>query len=274
MTQTLADRVTVLRSRRAGVLPVSSFGALLRNWRARRRVSQLDLALIAGLSQRHVSFLESGRAGPSRLTIDRIGDALSIPWSDRDRLHLAAGYAPQQSSQPWTNDVCKAVDESIAFILERHNPYPALSVDRLWNLKSANAGAAKLFTAIGGRPERNIVRLMLDPECFRPFLVNWRDVAGRLLSLIELEVARRLEDQEGDKLLQELTALQGVGGLPSVTNISTGPALTLHFNIHGEQLRLFSMVAVIGLTADSTLDDIKLETLLPVDHATKVWFNK
>jgi transcriptional regulator with XRE-family HTH domain len=250
----------------------SSLGAVMRAWRSRRRLSQLDLALAADMSQRHISFVESGRTNPSRAAVHRLCDALEVPAIDRERIYLAAGYAILRPDAAWEASVRQAVAESLAFIIERHEPYPAMVVDRLWNLKSANAAAARFIARVGGRPELNVVKALLDPDCLRSALVNWRDAAARLMGLIELEVARRLSDPEGERLLHELMALPGLGDLPARTQEAVGPALILHFRVADTELRLFSMVASIGMTADPALEDLKLETLLPADEQTRAWF--
>lgn len=250
----------------------SSLGAVMRAWRGRRRLSQLDLALAAEMSQRHVSFLESGRSNASRAAVHRICEALEMPFAERERVYLAAGYAMARPDSEWEDSVRRAVSDSLAFILERHEPYPAMVVDRLWNLSSANTAAARFMARLGGRPERNVVRAMLDPGCLRPTLVNWEDAAARLLGLIEREVARRLSDPDGERLLQELIALPGMNAVGVRADEAIGPALVLHFRVKGAELRLFSMVAEIGMAADPALEDLKLETLLPADEPTRAWF--
>lgn len=237
-------------------------------------MSQLDLALAADMSQRHISFLESGRTNPSRLTIERLCHALEMPASERERLYLAAGFALFPSDTRWDAEVRRAVDASLRYIIERHEPYPAMIVDRLWNLVSANQAAARFLGRLGGAPERNVIRALLDPACLRSRLLNWRDAAARLLSLIEQEIARRLNDPEGEQVLQSLLALPGVRDIAPRIQESIGPALVLHFQVDTVELRLFSLVATIGLTADSGLEDLKLETLLPADEATKEWFTR
>src|SRR5262249_50981748 len=116
----------------------TAFGSLLKAWRARRRLSQMDLSLIAEMSHRHLSFTEVGRAGVSRHRVERLAHALEMPCAEWDRFYLAAGYAPPVSPTSWSTATRAAIDQSLAFILERHNPYPALIVDRLWNLRQAN----------------------------------------------------------------------------------------------------------------------------------------
>lgn len=253
----------------------SVFGGLLRSWRVRRRYSQLELALTADMSQRHVSFLEAGRSAPSRAAIERLADALEVPFAERDRLFMAAGFAAQPPDIRWSLEVRQAIDSSLAYILERHEPYPAMIVDRLWNLTGANRAAMTFMDRFGRPPQPNTIATLLDPEGLRPFLVNWREVARRLLDLIEVEVARRLEDPEGRQLLDRLNALPGVAeAIKTVPYRRDGPALSLRLRLGDQELRLFSLVATIGLPAEAGLEELKLETLLPADEATRRWFGE
>ena len=235
-------------------------------------MSQLDLAFAAEVSQRHVSFLESGRSNPSREVIEKLGDALDIPHAERSNLLLAAGFAPRQQRVAWSDEMQQAIDASLSYVMERHEPYPAMVVDRLWNLKSANRAAAQFLVRMGGRPEVNVIKALLSPECLRPRLVNYAVVGARLIGLIETEIARRLDDHEGQALLHELDSL-----LPDAerrhTGIETGaPVLGLNFRIDGNDLKIFSLIASVGFAQTSTLEELKLETMLPADQATRSWF--
>ncbi|MGA0599775.1 helix-turn-helix domain-containing protein [Caulobacter sp. KR2-114] len=251
-----------------------AFGSLLKAWRARRRVSQLDLALDADLSQRHVSFLESGRSKPTRASIEKLADALTIPRGERDRLFAAAGFTSPASLSPWTPEARAAIDESLAFILERHDPYPAMVVDRLWNVQRLNAAARGFFEMFGTPASANLVAAVLHPDGPRQALVNWREAAARLVGLIEIEVARRLDDGEGRALLLEIFDLPGVAeACAKAPDLGVGaPVMSLHFRLDGRDLRLFSLVATVGMSVDPGLEDLKLETLLPADAETRDWF--
>ncbi|MBA3811499.1 MAG: helix-turn-helix transcriptional regulator [Caulobacteraceae bacterium] len=256
-----------------------AFGSLLKAWRARRRFSQLDLALEADVSQRHLSFLESGRSKPSPAAIEKLADALTVPRGERDRLFAAAGFVSPANMTPWRPESRAAIDEGLAFILERHNPYPALVFDRLWNLQSANAAAADFFGRFvppaGPGASPNVIRAFLDPEGARQALVNWVQVTAHLVRLIEVEVARRLDDGEGRALLLDIFDLPGVADACAKTpDPGAGePVLSLHFRLDGRDLRLFSLVATVGMSIDPGLEDLKLETLLPADSETRAWFH-
>lgn len=249
------------------------FGSLIKAWRGRRRFSQLDLALEAEISQRHVSFLESGRAKPSRAAIEKLAGALDLPRSEKDRLFTAAGFVAPSSQTPWGAEARQAIDEALNFILERHDPYPAIVVDRLWNLERANKAALDFFAMFGPPNSRNVIAAFLDPEGPRKALVNWQAAAAHLVGLIEVEVARRLDDADGRALLLNIFEIPGVAEACRTSPIPAAePALSLHFHVDGRDLKLFSLVATVGMSADPGLDDLKLETLLPADAATRAFF--
>jgi transcriptional regulator with XRE-family HTH domain len=250
----------------------SRFGSLLKTWRSRRRVSQMDLALTAELSQRHVSFLEIGRSGPSRRMVERLADALEIPCADRDSFFTTAGFSAPMAPTAWSETTRAAVDSSLSHILESHHPYPALIVDRLWNLQRANAAAARFFLRLGGRPDLNVIRALLDPEGLGRNLVNRAVVAARLIGLVEVEVARRLDDAEGRALVESLRAMLPQGGPGRWAPIEPGPATTLHFRVDDDDLSLFSLVASVGFPREASIEDLKIETLLPADEVTRTWF--
>ena len=250
-----------------------AFGSLIKAWRARRRVSQLELALDAEISQRHVSFLESGRSRPSRQAIEKLADALTVPRGEREKLYAAAGFASPSSMHPWRPEARAAIDETLRFIIERHDPFPAMVVDRLWNVEQLNASAGRFMQRFGPPRSANVIASLLHPEGMRPYLVNWREAAAHLVSLIEVEVARRLDDAEGRAALLEVFELPGVADACNrAPETPAEPVLSLHFKIDGEDLRLFSLVASVGMSIDPGLEDLKLETLLPADAATRAWF--
>ncbi len=250
-----------------------AFPDLLRTWRKRRRVSQLDLSLEAGLSQRHISFLESGRARPSRGAVRQLGTALAMPAAEVDALLLAAGFATSGATAPWDPATRDAVDAAVTHVLQGHEPYPAVAMDWRWTVHKANPAAMKFFAVFGDLEERNMIRAVVKPGRLRDAIVNWPDNARALLRLIELEVARRPSDPEAAALLQELRDLAGLDPAPrGAAADHPPPVLTLHLKVNGTELRLFSLIATIGMSHDPALDDLRLETLLPADATTRAWF--
>lgn len=252
-----------------------TFPGFLKTWRQRRRLSQLELSLRSGMSQRHISFLETGRSKPSRFAIAQLAEALEMPAAEVDTMLLSAGFAARSSRHGWDDDTQKAVDVSIDHVLQGHAPFPAVSIDRIWKLVKANAPAQHFFRLAGARGDTNLLREILAPGQVRDRILNWEDTARALLRLLELEVARRPHDIEAHQLQTELMALDGVQTLMETPAASpNAPVLTIKFQIGQDVLELFSLIATIGMSADATLDDLRIETLLPANDETRVWFQK
>lgn len=255
--------------------PQTAFTNLLRTWRSRRRLSQLELALDAGLSQRHVSFLETGRSKPSRHTVLQLGEALAFPAAEVDAMLTAAGFATQSFTARWGQETRLAVETSIEHILKGHEPYPAISIDRMWNLLKANIAAQDFFMRFGATGNPNLLRELLQPGGIRSRIVNWDENARALIRLLELEVARRPNDTEAQNLLVELLTIPGVEeAVRKPVNDNPTPVLTIRFQAEDRVLNLFSMIATIGMSADAAIDDVRIETLLPADETTRSWFLK
>src|SRR6266849_9162793 len=190
----------------------SAFGRLLRQWRARRRMSQLDLAVEAGISSRHLSFVETGRAQPSREMVLLLTRALDVPLRDRNDLLTVAGYAPIYRETDLAAPALTQVRRALELILRQQEPYPALLLDRHWNVLQVNAGSARVQEAFldpaaasaVGPP--NAMRLMFDPRAFRPHIVNWEPTAASLIQWLHRDVATGFADAETRALLEELLA--------------------------------------------------------------------
>jgi len=255
--------------------PQSAFPDLLRTWRSRRRLSQLNLALDAGLSQRHISFLETGKSKPSRHAVSQLGEALDMPAAEIDAMLVTAGFAARFSDNRWGEDTRIAVAASIDHVLEGHEPFPAVSIDRMWNLQKANSAALRFFALLGSTGEPNLLRDIMRPGPVRASIVNWEDSARALMRLFELEVARRPNDIEARNLLEELHAIPGVKGAVGKFIIDNpSPVLAIQFRLGDRILNLFSLIATIGMSADAAIDDVRIETLLPADEATRKWFSQ
>jgi len=239
-----------------------TFPTFLRNWRTRKNMSQLDLALTAGISQRHVSFLENGRSNPSRDSIASLGMALEMPAAEIDAMMGVAGYTALRTQTAADDKNLEAIKQSIDHVLRGHNPYPAMSIDRIWTIQNANEAALKFFAGLGGTGDLNMLRNIINPGPVREKIVNWSECARALLRLFELEVARRPNDREAQQLLAGFLMQDDVAdimkspakGLPS-------PLITLQFQINNQIVSLFSLIATIGLSHDARLDDIRIETL-------------
>jgi len=246
-------------------------GELLRQWRQRRRVSQLDLAIAADISTRHLSFVETGRARPSRDMVLRLAEHLDVPLRERNQLLLAAGYAPAYRESALSDPRMSAAADAVRQLLASHEPYPAVVVDRMWNLLHANSSVS-LFTE-GAAPELlsprpNVLRIALHPQGLAPRVVNlgqWRgDLLGRL---------RRQVEATGDPELAAL--LEEVRGYPcdqpvSAVEIPSGASIFVPLRVrHGDvELSFFSTVATFGTPLEVTLSELVIESFYPADEAT------
>ncbi len=255
--------------------PQDAFGPLLKSWRNRRHVSQLDLAMDAGMSQRHISFLETGRSKPSRYAVRQICEALEMPAAEHDVMLVSAGFAPQSTDASWNAEVRAAVGASIDHVLMSHEPYPAVSIDRIWNLQKANQSAQKFFAVVGGTGQPNLLQDLFSPGVLRNNIRNWSEVTRALFRLLDLEVARRPHDEDGKDLLEELKSLPGVAeAIDERSKEHPAPVLSIEFLVDGAELKLFSLIATIGMSMDASLDDLRIETLLPADEKTRAWFKR
>ncbi|MGH1351346.1 MAG: helix-turn-helix domain-containing protein [Methyloligellaceae bacterium] len=252
---------------------IGAFPVLLKTWRQKKRLSQLELSLAAGLSQRHLSFLETGRANPSRYAVAQLGEALEMPAAEVDAMLIAAGFASRASNERWSKETREAVSLSIDHVLAGHEPYPAVAIDRMWTLQKANTATQKFFARLGGDGDPNLLRGIMKPGAVKDNILNWDHVCRSLIRLYELEVARRPNDTEARQLLEELRELPGVQEAVNLPTIEKpAPILALEIQVDGKVLKLFSMIATIGMSADAALDDMRIETLLPADELTRMWF--
>jgi transcriptional regulator with XRE-family HTH domain len=252
-------------------MPGSGVGALLREWRRLRRLSQLDLALRMEVSARHVSRVESGRAQPSRQMVARLADALAMPLRERNGLLSAAGYAGEYPERGLDAPEMVEVRRAIDFIIAHQEPFPAFVMNRRWDVLMANRGAARMAEfLIGGSKHGNMVLQFLDPEDMRSAVVNWEEVAGDLIRHLHDEIAAHPGDTKARAVLERALAFPGVparwgtrdpGGAPP-------PLLTVEFQKEGRPIRFFSTVTTFGTPRDVTLDELRIECAFPADDAT------
>ena len=255
----------------------NSFGARLRWWRERRGLSQLALAGAAATTQRHLSFLESGRTAPSRTMVLRLGDALTLPLRQQNTLLLAAGFAPAWRERDLAAPELAEVNRALQFMLDQQEPYPGFVVDRRWNLLRANAGAGRLVEfllgpappAAPGAPPPNLAEALLAPDALRPFIVNWEDTARFFLRGVQADAAA-----DGTAETAELLArLLAYPGLPALYEALTpedakAPVLAIDFRKGDTSFRLFSTIATLGTPLDVTLQEIRIECFFPADQAS------
>ncbi|MCC7273386.1 MAG: helix-turn-helix transcriptional regulator [Alphaproteobacteria bacterium] len=253
------------------------FAALLRRWRAHRGLSQLDLAGEAGISQRHLSFLELGRASPSREMVLRLADALAVPLRQHNALLLAAGFAPAWRETALAAPELAQVGRALDHILAQQEPFPAAVVDRHWNLLKANAGAARLVAFLVGPPAPgaavNLADALVAPDVLRPFLANWPDVVRYFIRSVEADAAAD-GTAETAALLERLLAHDGVrAAVAAPADVAAGdPVLPMHFRKDGTSLSLFTTIATLGTPQDVTLQELRIECFFPADEGTAAIF--
>lgn len=268
-----AAAVNNLAAPRPQSRPRPQVGALLREWRAARRLSQLDLALDAGMSPRHLSCLETGKAQPSRDMVTRLADALDMPLRERNALLVAAGYAPRYPETALATPELAQVRRAIEFILAQQEPYPAFVLNRRWDVLMANEAAMRVngFVMRGrASAHRNMIRQIFDPNDLRPAVANWEEVAGDLIHHLHSEVAAAPTDLAARELLDEVLAYPGVPARWRMRDLDSAPAplLTTVLQRDDQQLRFFSTITTFGTPRDVTLDELRIECCFPVDEAT------
>ena len=256
----------------------ASFGSGLRWWRERRGFSQLDLAGAAGTTQRHLSFLESGRASPSREMILRLATVLDLPLRQHNALLLAAGFAPAWRESDLSAPELAQVNSALDYMLAQQEPYPAFVVDRRWNLLRANAGAGRFVEFLTGPAPAaaapvaepvNLAVALVSPDGLRPFIVNWEEVVLYFLRGVQADAVAD-GTPETAALLEQLLAVPGAPALSTVLppDERQAPVLVIHFRRDETSLRLFSTLATLGTPHDVTLQEIRIECFFPVDDAT------
>ena len=247
---------------------VPQLGELLRYWRQERGKSQLDLSMDTGISQRHLSFVESGRSAPSRDFLSIVSDALNIPLRERNVLLLASGYAPQYSEQGVDAEQTAIVTRAIDRMLRQHEPHPALVLDRHWNVVRTNQAAPRFFGAfvdLEMRPKpRNLLDLMFDPAGMRPFVEEWEKVAAGLLQRVRREAVGQVLDVELQKMLKQLQEYPGVAELKPLLEPQS-PVLPITFRRGKRRFSYFSLITTVGTPQCITAQELRVECMFPTD---------
>jgi transcriptional regulator with XRE-family HTH domain len=248
-------------------------GPLLRDWRQRRRLSQLDVSARAAISTRHLSFLETGRARPSREMVLHLAEELDVPLRERNTLLVAAGYAPVYRETPLDGEDMAAVRATLEQLLVGHEPNPALVVDRHWNLVLANRAVGLLLTGVPTgllEPPVNVLRVSLAPDGIASRITNFEEWSGHLLSRLGRELTAT-GDPALASLYDELAAYPGVSGREAHVPRGDGASrlmVTLRLKSPLGDLAFFSTVATFGTAVDITLAELSIETFFPADPAT------
>lgn len=263
-------------------LPVAlenGFGELLRQWRAARKLSQLELALQCNVSQRHISFMESGRSRPSRAMVLQLAEALDVPLRERNAILHSAGYAGVFRQRDLVAAEMAPVRDALQMMLDHHEPYPAMVVDRDWNLLMHNGMFPLLFDLIGGWEAawqrtcgdgaRNVMRLTFHSEGLRANIANWDAVAPLLLQRMRREATATCSEALG-QLLRELLADPSIPREWHAPDIERAlpPVLPLSITAGDLQVSLFSVISTFGTAQDVTTDEIRVESFFPADTAT------
>ncbi len=255
------------------------FGPQLRSWRQHRKLSQLELALASDVSQRHVSWLETGKARPSRAMVIRLADALDVPLRERNSLLGAAGYAAVYTEQAIDTPAMAPVMRSLRAMLDHHEPFPAVVMNRLWHVQMTNPAMDRLLSLggdidavwdrIGDDGSRNLARLTLHPEGMRPFIRNWDEAAPVFVRRLRREAVSSGDPAE----LERVQALAALAALPDRREQEPRapllPTLPLELEAGGYRLGLFSVLSTFGTPQDITTDELRIESFFPADEATE-----
>lgn len=264
----------------AGPEPRLAFPEMLRAWRTRRRLSQLQLALNSGVSQRHVSFLESGRSRPSRSMILQLSEALDVPLRERNELLLAAGFAPIFRARPLDDPQMAQVLAAVRMMLSNHAPFPALAVDRVWNIRMTNAPFDRLAAMLGtdiwtriGGADRNLMALFFHPAGLRPFIANWDAIAPLLWHRARRE-AEAAGGEDVRALLAGLSEFQSAETLWSGEDVPLVPVLPVEIVKDGVKVSFFTVISTFGTAQDATANELAIESFFPADAATEQMFRQ
>jgi transcriptional regulator with XRE-family HTH domain len=247
----------------------SGVGPLLRGWRQRRRLSQLEFSLLAGVSTRHLSYVETGRSVPSREMVLHLTERLEVPLRERNRLLLAAGYAPVFGESELGSPRLAAIGEAVRLVLDGHEPYPAAVLDRWWNLVDGNSGIALLTEGVAAdllEPPVNVLRVSLHPDGIAPRIVNLGQWRAHLLDRL-----RRQAEVTADPQLAELhDELAGYPGDDGSRAADPRDALVVPLRVrHGDgELAFVSMTTTFGTPLDVTVAELVIESFFPADAAT------
>ena len=253
---------------------LTSAGDLLRQWRDLRGVSQLDLALDAGVSQKHISFVESGRSQPSPQMVIDLAEALDVPLRERNAILLAAGYAPRYSEAALDGSVLTRVTGALRRMLQQNEPFPAMVLDRHWNVVLANDAAPRFFGCfidLAARPPpRNLLHVMFDPGGLRPFILDWPATSRMLLARVHREALGGALDPATRTLLDELGRYPDVdtrrrAAVPDAAS----PLIPLTFAKDGVALSYFSLITTVGTPQAVAAQELRLECMIPADDATE-----
>ncbi len=264
----------------------TTFGNLLSSWRNQRGFSQLSLALESAVSQRHISFLESGRSTPSRNMVLRLSETLCVPLEQRNTLLFSAGFAPVFQERKLSSDHLEPVRSAADALLEGVEPAPSFIVDGCWQLISTNTGAVRFFSYVLGQQKFadlfligepvNVLKLFFDADGLKPFIDEWDYVASAVLQRLHRDAASQGKDGPIAALLADILKMPG---LPStwrkiVWDLALPPSMVMTFLAQGNRLSFLATITTIGTPYDITLDGLRIETFFPADNETRLVLTK
>lgn len=261
---------------------MTAFTHRLREWRKYRKMSQLDLALAAEVSQRHLSWLETGKSSPSREMVVKLSNAMEVPLRERNSLLNAAGFTNLYSKLGLSEPAMQPVKNILLEMLKHHEPYPAFVLDRQWNIKLQNQAASNLFE-LGGPAEHvwqaidddgshNIALLTIHPNGLRQFITNWEEIVGPFIRRLKREATESADPDIMARYEQLLTYIDF--DIDDGLSESLLPVLPINYDIGGLQLSLCSVISTFGTAQDITADELRVEVFYPADEATTNYFQK
>ena len=253
---------------------VGYFSSLLKHWRNVRRLTQIELAGEANVSARHLCFLETGRAQPSREMVQLLGNALDLPLEERNALHVAAGFMPPYGDRGLAADNLQHVRQALDFILRQQEPYPGIVIDGRWDVRIRNKASGRVFKHFWDAYEmesglaNNAMHVVFHPKGLRQFIVNWDDFAGQRIQILHREVA------QGSRIAAQLfDEIMAYPGLPSEWRLPRNPAgsspvMTMQLRKGELRLAFFSTFTTLAMPTDAALQQLKIECFYPADGAT------
>ena len=250
------------------------FSSLLKHWRSVRRLTQIELAVDANVSARHLCFLETGRSQPSREMVQLLGSALDLPLEERNALHVAAGFVPPYGDKGLAADNLQPVQQALDFMLRQQEPYPGIVVDGRWDVRMRNQGSARLLKPFRDSYQMeagiadNAMHVVFHPKGLRPFIVNWEEFAGQMMQILHRDVAQG--SRAAARLFDEIMAYPGLpaGWRHPRQASAASPVMMIHLAKGDFRLAFFSTFTTLAMPTDAALQQIKIECFFPADDAT------
>ncbi len=247
----------------------TDFGTTLKSWRTARRMSQMDLGLSANVSARHISFLETGRSRPSRTMVLQLCEELAVPRAGRNQMLTAAGLAPAYGVRNLNETDMAPVRGAVDWMLQRHDPYPALALDRHWRLLKLNRSAATMLAGLGVQPGDSLIRALAENAVLRSSIENLDEVLVHTAVRLRTEIAHLGGDDELTEVLEILQSGTQEGAVPRIEAGLLPAFIPTRFRMGGLTLSLFSTLAQFGTVEDVALAEMKIEMMFPADDATR-----